>query len=428
MFLAIENVGKLEAANIELNAITVIAGENNSGKSTVGKVLFCIFNSLYNISEQIGDEILALISGEIEAAFRSMSANLYARFDGKKLAQSFVENKAGYLNDKKLLRQDLANLLDRNYPISRENMTAAKLTAATEKIFHYLDVSDSEILAVILRNRMRAEFNMQINNLYHPEKDSKIVLAIGETEITIQIKNNEHIDIVNHVSLDTEVIYIDDPYAVDNLHYRFTESIRDLTHREHLRSHLANFKASISVKEVLDEIIASKKLKNIFVKINSVCPGAMTTKTSRPPHPLVYEVDNSNAAIDLINVSTGLKAFIVIKTLLLNGCLKENGVIILDEPEKHLHPEWQLIFAEIVVLIQKEFNMHILINTHSPYFLDAVETYSRKHGIAKKCKYYLAEDVGTTSIIYDVSGNTEKIYQKLAKPLQDLENERYADD
>ena len=63
---------------------------------------------------------------------------------------------------------------------------------------------------------------------------------------------------------------------------------------------------------------------------------------------------------------------------------------ILDEPEIHLHPEWQLLFAELIVLLQKEFDVHILLNSHSPYFLNAIEVYSAKYGIDDRCKYYLA--------------------------------------
>ena len=100
-------------------------------------------------------------------------------------------------------------------------------------------------------------------------------------------------------------------------------------------------------------------------------------------------------------------------------------IIILDEPEIHLHPEWQLKFAEIIVLIQKEFNTNILLNTHSPYFLNALEVYSEKYEIEKKCNYYIAnEEQGITSIV-DVTNETEKIYVKLAKPLQELENMEY---
>ena len=56
MKLKLENVGKIRSANIDLNGITVIAGENNTGKSTIGKMLFCVFHAFYKIEEQIREE------------------------------------------------------------------------------------------------------------------------------------------------------------------------------------------------------------------------------------------------------------------------------------------------------------------------------------------------------------------------------------
>ena len=53
MKLHIENIAKIKKADIDINGITVIAGENNTGKSTVGKVLYCLFNSFYDISSKI---------------------------------------------------------------------------------------------------------------------------------------------------------------------------------------------------------------------------------------------------------------------------------------------------------------------------------------------------------------------------------------
>ena len=44
MFLSIKNTGKISSAEIEISGITVMAGINNTGKSTVGKVLFCLVN------------------------------------------------------------------------------------------------------------------------------------------------------------------------------------------------------------------------------------------------------------------------------------------------------------------------------------------------------------------------------------------------
>ena len=136
-------------------------------------------------------------------------------------------------------------------------------------------------------------------------------------------------------------------------------------------------------------------------------------------------INGSGKSIYVRNLSTGLKTFVVLKMLLKNGILEYDGTIILDEPEIHLHPEWQLLFAEIIVLIQKEFGMHILLNTHSPYFLRAIQVYSAKYAIADKCKYYLSEVKDEQAYILDVTDEIEKIYQKLSRPLQQLEDERW---
>ena len=43
MKLRIKNFAKIEDADINIDGITVIAGENNTGKSTVGKIFFSLF-------------------------------------------------------------------------------------------------------------------------------------------------------------------------------------------------------------------------------------------------------------------------------------------------------------------------------------------------------------------------------------------------
>lgn len=53
MKLKIENVAKIEHAEMEMNGITVIAGNNNTGKSTIGKVVFSLFNSLVDIEDRL---------------------------------------------------------------------------------------------------------------------------------------------------------------------------------------------------------------------------------------------------------------------------------------------------------------------------------------------------------------------------------------
>ena len=104
-------------------------------------------------------------------------------------------------------------------------------------------------------------------------------------------------------------------------------------------------------------------------------------------------------------------------------CVPDGYVIIVDEPEIHLHPEWQIKFAELIVLLQKEFKMHILLTTHSPYFLKAVQVYSKKYKISNKCKYYMSELDGEQAILVDKTNNLEDIFYQLTIPFENLMNE-----
>jgi predicted ATPase len=45
MQINIKNIGNLPKAKIILDGLTIIAGENDTGKSTIGKIIFSIINA-----------------------------------------------------------------------------------------------------------------------------------------------------------------------------------------------------------------------------------------------------------------------------------------------------------------------------------------------------------------------------------------------
>ncbi len=419
MELSIKNVGMIKEALIEMKGITIVAGENNSGKSTIGKALYCLFNSFYQLDKQNKAERVSYISRVIDKTFKGLDEQKL--FASSEIAIAIMENQEVYKKDVSLLQSDLRTFLIRISPSFVISLYKAKLDRITENILSILNISDEELFLTILKQKMQAEFNLQLNNLNHPDQESVIGLKLADSQAKISVKNNESLATSKPVHVTTEAIYIDDPYALDDIHYSLTlmqQNTNIYSHREHLRNCLYNPEKVSPVKEALDEIIATKKLEAVYKKMNTVCSGEMVSKSSRS---FAYK-EKSGILIDIANVSTGMKTFAIIKTLLQNGCLEENGVLILDEPEIHLHPEWQLLFAEIIVLIQKEFDMYILMNTHSPYFLNAIEVFSRKHNIANKCKYYLADVCNGDSVFQDVTDKLETIYEKLARPLQELED------
>lgn len=99
--------------------------------------------------------------------------------------------------------------------------------------------------------------------------------------------------------------------------------------------------------------------------------------------------------------------------------------MILDEPEIHLHPQWQIAYAELIVLIQKAFDLSIIVTTHSPYFVDALNLFSCKYETDSRVNYYLSSNDSNVVRMECVSDHIESIYEKIGITIQILDTLRY---
>ena len=403
MKLLIRNVGKLKEADVEINGITVIAGENNTGKSTVSKTLFSLFSGFYNLNEKISLTRL----GNTRTIFLRFMENI-----NKESAEILnnVSNELVNNSDYKNNKTKIFELIRRN-----KNFISEKdLKDITKKIIDILNIKDAEYLKNMVSYVLNNEFNNQINTIGSNDF-GEIILKIKEEEIKIKIKSNE-ITIENKINLRAKVIYIDDPFVIDNLNDYKLRDVRYLeNHKENLETKLVRENTEINISE---KIIIEDKLKKITEKLEEVINGKIKFNQGK----WIYELENNNE-LNLKNLSAGLKSFAILKRLVENGNLEEKGIVILDEPEIHLHPEWQIKFAELIVLLQKEFGMHILLTTHSPYFLKAIQVYSKKYEISDKCKYYMSELDGEQAILVDKTSKTDDLFYKLAISFENLMNE-----
>ena len=415
MKLTINNIGKLKNAEVVIDGITVITGENDTGKSTVGKVLWSVFNSFFEIKKQIRTDKISSILEELRrvSSIQDIRNNL--------VHSSIVEYDLD-LND--FLKQLEKKLEVLNDVRDLDDESKDELKDTLEKIKKRINLSDDEIMKKITQINFNKEFNSQINNLNFLE-EGNIDLKIKNKNINLIISDDK-IQIKDFFSLYENVMLLDNPRIIDNLAENIILSANKIfsiienLHNSKFISMLRNDKSSTATDNILNE----EKLFKIEEKLNKIVDGKFLKKDFG----VYFYRNKSGKEINIKNLSTGFKVFSIIKLLIQNNQLRENGTIILDEPEIHLHPEWQLKFAELIVLLQKEFGMHILLTTHSPYFLNAIEVFSERHKIDDKCKYYVAENEGNSSIIKDVTGNTREIYRKLARPIQDLENIRYSSD
>lgn len=80
MRLKCKNIGRLQSADIDIRTTTVIAGLNSTGKSTVGKLLYCIFNSSHDIKNAIEQNLLLIISRYLESSLFGLTIPVFLRY------------------------------------------------------------------------------------------------------------------------------------------------------------------------------------------------------------------------------------------------------------------------------------------------------------------------------------------------------------
>ena len=108
-------------------------------------------------------------------------------------------------------------------------------------------------------------------------------------------------------------------------------------------------------------------------------------------HELRYVSDDNEIDIELFKTATGIKTFIYLQRLLQNGCLTDSTLLLIDEPEAHLHPQWIVEYARLLVLINKKLGTKIMIASHNPDMVAAIRSIAEKEKTLDKTHFYLAE-------------------------------------
>ena len=124
-----------------------------------------------------------------------------------------------------------------------------------------------------------------------------------------------------------------------------------------------------------------------------------------------------------VSVASGVKSFGVMQRLIQTDSISTFKMLVWDEPEIHLHPEWQIVFCRMIVeLVAK--GVPIVVSSHSPYFVQALRYFASAKGIEKDVKYYMAEESDETMLatVKEVTDDLNRIFTRLAAPLRDIMN------
>ena len=457
MELTLNNVGIINRAEIKLKGLTVICGNNDSGKSTAGKALYATIESLSNLEEKLHDElvlnyrralnqvsrVLDLDSISKYVDFRKIRAEYdkdfsmllrgpylgHVNFEDVNIIDAYIALRSAveFLAPQLLLdfsTKPKSDLPKRFYAFlnNLEDNKNRALSFFEELDKYYFEDGTQRFCEKSVAALFSTEFKGQVFPVNNKSKERKSTVSIsknGEVGCSFALyeqKNGITATVANNKLFLNNAIYIDDPYALDRMSrdddfpflYHFSRV--DASHYGKLARLLQKKKSS----SIIEESINREKYEELVKKISDVIPGVLAVRDSG----LYYE-EAEKEPLKVQNLATGSKMFSILKSLLEKGEVNFDTMLILDEPESHLHPEWQNIFAEIIVLIVKEFDTHVMLTTHSPNFLMALEAYSQKYDLEEKTNYYIAKhnSDGYTVDYICVNGNLSEIYSSFAKPL-----------
>ena len=427
MKLKIYNLGKVKNAEIDVDGLTVIAGSNNTGKSTVGKVVFSVYNSLNDIEYKILSHRIASVGALCRRNVRNALSHRTALGEMSRTISAIAMNlsreitryvadgiQKGYSISYDSVREIFDAFLSQNKIFLDVDEIDELVNAVFSESLEVLQLSEKIIAQALVSRSFARTFNDQINALQNGDI-AAVNLELKNRTIAIEFADHKCTSLDVGISILHRAIYIDNPFVLDQL------DKESYSAGENALADLINSEYEVDDSQIIEAVLAEEKIDEIFHMLSSVVNGRVLVKNGD----YFLEDKNCDQPISVKNLSSGLKSFVLLKMLVESGLIRNKDVLVLDEPEIHLHPEWQIVYAELIVLLQKHMNLSIIVTTHSPYFLDAIDLFSKKHKIESRTNYYLSKVVDTQAEFQKVSNCIDVIYREMASPIDVLETLRY---
>lgn len=463
MDIRLTNIGIISDSSIEINGLTVITGHNNSGKTTVGKVIYSLIDAVSNIEMKAANDKYSFVLEQLKNASREFSCHTimkrgveqidneciriffsedYRQYIGRDGVEEFLTDLLKEMSFFSIEEEPYKTIIesDPRRVLFREKFDKEEFLHEKERAIIVLQetldevTKDPELINYAkqsINETLSVEFAGQIQPAALKNVFSTIEMVEGKKQcFDVELFDNEIVKsnepVFNWMPY-KNTYFIDNPYIVgEPILRRFTRysttknSYMDETH---ILSHENKLKLVVNRpnrKSVFEAGIIEERYKRIKEKIDEILPGEFVFTNEGQYY--VHEGINLKTS----NLATGSKMFSIIKLLLSKGEITEKTLLILDEPEAHLHPKWQNSFAEIMILLVKELGCHVLLTTHSPNFMLALEANMRKYDAREVCNFYQTKHIdGSEFVNYKcVNDSLEDIYEDFVTYLSDMKNLR----
>lgn len=395
--IQISNFRAIQEARIDLNGITVLTGLNATGKSTIGRMMYYTGYYASHYSRLLDDYLnrrMGGISEYLKNYFNSLpepvkfdllvkgyvfSHKPFAEADAYVIIDELKAYYEGGAQVKSLDRERLGKVLGRQIKSRSSFFTGLRdLRALVEVTYKEYNKLIHERPPLYLRNRLNELFNTSNETLM-----KSLVVKEGTEEIISPNRKN-----IGVFSTFDSVFYIDTP-MIANFPGELPSGILDQNWEELIRIFYDGSTRTLEPKE--EEVV--EKLAQITHGTIEL-PSKDQEGTMRTRKILFREADGQS--YPLKEVATGIKSFALIHSLLLKGRLSKNTLLIIDEPEAHLHPQWVVEYARMITLLNRELGVRFLLATHSPKLVQTLYLLAEDEDQEEPTlKFYLSERSAT---------------------------------
>lgn len=379
MNIKLNNIGILKEADIDFNGIAVIGGLNDTGKSTVGKVAYAIIRACTVSDKEISIEKRNIIRNIRVSLTRIKDRYLLKNNDTAKNHKNSLNlySRPRRIDDYEL---EIENLIEELNTVGSEEFKTT-ISDLIEDYNIWSDKDTKNIKEKTYLNRIQklldSEFNGKLSSAFNNKKATIDFTTSEKDTIRIYIDNKEiNVTLKNFPDLLDDIIYINSPLMLSNSYL-----LGDLSKELYLNRVLRDDK-----KDTQNTF--EKLYEEIQGEILEIISGKMKINDSDD---IIFQKHGVDFSLD--NTATGIKMFGIIQMLLEKRRINNSTLLILDEPEVHLHTEWQVKLAEILVLISQKLQVPMLISTHSGFMIEALNLYAKYYEYDNFVKYYLASHV-----------------------------------
>ena len=429
LLLSLRNYKAISSADIRIGSMTIVAGPNGSGKSTISRAVHSICN-MSIMYRQYADRHawtqIAKLVGKIVDLGRSLQpTSSLSAYNVKTLAANHEgPDFEGMLKPhgfEKTLKSvfDYADKVFDLYLNGKNDVSARAFSALVAALGETEKILDEGAVKVVVHEKLNA----------------------AERDYLAWIKNREY-EVYNEAAQEVRMWLASPGYVClseDNTKvYETTKSdktgiksaadlaeIFGVTRALYITSPLVStpvldkegrigFNDGFTFKAVAQEGFDS-------AEFFSVMKGSVDSEDADDfanGKKWVYH-RSDGLAVDIDACATGLRSFSILQVLCKYQLLDEGTLLIVDEPEAHLHPKWIVEYARTLVGLVGKYKIRLLIATHSPYFLNALEHFVPAERMGTDVRFYEMTDLDGQEKKYkseDVSDNPNSIYKTMYEP------------